>query len=90
MFLPINLTGLKKAKVKPMIIIAVVCVRYIFSPLLGILVLKSASKFGFLAADPLYKFVLMIQYTLPPAMNIGTFQLIYTNNFEKLFLIYKI
>ncbi|KAH0687931.1 hypothetical protein KY290_019591 [Solanum tuberosum] len=66
-----NLTqGLKKAKVKPMIIIAVVCVRYIFSPLLGILVLKSASKFGFLAADPLYKFVLMIQYTLPPAMNI--------------------
>ncbi|XP_006343325.1 uncharacterized protein [Solanum tuberosum] len=68
-----NLTqGLKKAKVKPMIIIAVVCVRYIFSPLLGILVLKAASKFGFLAADPLYKFVLMIQYTLPPAMNIGT------------------
>lgn len=56
-----NLTqGLKEAKVKPMIIIAVVCVRYIFSPLLGILVLKSASKFGFLAADPLYKFVLMI------------------------------
>ncbi|XP_049394331.1 protein PIN-LIKES 7-like isoform X1 [Solanum stenotomum] len=68
-----NLTqGLKKAKVKPMIIIAVVCVRYIISPLLGILVLKAASKFGFLAADPLYKFVLMIQYTLPPAMNIGT------------------
>ncbi|KAK6793382.1 hypothetical protein RDI58_006835 [Solanum bulbocastanum] len=68
-----NLTqGLKKAKVKPMIIIAVVFVRYIFSPLLGIFVLKAASKFGFLAADPLYKFVLMIQYTLPPAMNIGT------------------
>ncbi|XP_015069095.1 protein PIN-LIKES 7-like isoform X1 [Solanum pennellii] len=68
-----NLTqGLRKAKVKPMIIIAVVCVRYIFSPLVGILLLKSASKFGFLASDPLYKFVLMIQYTLPPAMNIGT------------------
>ncbi|XP_059288501.1 protein PIN-LIKES 5-like [Lycium ferocissimum] len=68
-----NLTqGLRKAKVKPMIIIAVVCVRYIFSPLVGILVLKAAGKLGFLAADPLYKFVLMIQYTLPPAMNIGT------------------
>ncbi|KAK4733302.1 hypothetical protein R3W88_007563 [Solanum pinnatisectum] len=68
----VKLLGLKKAKVKPMIIIAVVFVRYIFSPILGILVLKAASKFGFLAADPLYKFVLMIQYTLPPAMNIGT------------------
>ncbi|PHT49999.1 hypothetical protein CQW23_09746 [Capsicum baccatum] len=57
-----NLTqGLRKAKV-----------RYIFSPLIGILVLKAAAKFGFLAANPLYKFVLMIQYTLPPAMNIGT------------------
>ncbi|CAN4116715.1 unnamed protein product [Withania somnifera] len=68
-----NLTqGLKKAKLKPTIIIGVVCVRYIFSPLLGILLLKVASKFGFLAADPLYQFVLMIQYTLPPAMNIGT------------------
>ncbi|XP_060190265.1 protein PIN-LIKES 5-like [Lycium barbarum] len=68
-----NLTqGLRKAKVKPMIIIAVVCVRYIFSPLVGILVLKAAGKLGFLAGDPLYKFVLMIQYTLPPAMNIGT------------------
>ncbi|KAG5614139.1 hypothetical protein H5410_013963 [Solanum commersonii] len=69
---PLRVIQDTKAKVKPMIIIAVVCVRYIFSPLLGILVLKSASKFGFLAADPLYKFVLMIQYTLPPAMNIGT------------------
>ncbi|XP_009779996.1 protein PIN-LIKES 5 isoform X1 [Nicotiana sylvestris] len=68
-----NLTqGLRKAKVKPMIIISVVCVRYIFSPLVGILVLKVADKLGFLAADPLYKFVIMIQYTLPPAMNIGT------------------
>lgn len=70
------MTGLRKAKVKPMIIITVVCVRYIFSPLVGILVLKGAGKLGFLAADPLYKFVLMIQYTLPPAMNIGTLQML--------------
>ncbi|KAF3627996.1 putative MLO-like protein 8-like [Capsicum annuum] len=57
-----NLTqDLRKAKV-----------RYIFSPLIGFLVLKAAAKFGFLAANPLYKFVLMIQYTLPPAINIGT------------------
>ncbi|XP_037495199.1 protein PIN-LIKES 5 [Jatropha curcas] len=33
---------------------------------------KGAAKFGFLPSEPLYQYVLMIQYTLPPAMNIGT------------------
>lgn len=68
-----NLTqGLRKAQVKPSTIIAVVSVRFIFSPLIGIGLVKAAANFGFLAADPLYHFVLMLQYTVPPAMNIGT------------------
>ncbi|CAN4083607.1 unnamed protein product [Withania somnifera] len=68
-----NLTqGLRKAQVKPSIIIAVVCVRYIFSPLIGIGMVKAAAHLGFLPADPLYHFVLMLQYTVPPAMNIST------------------
>lgn len=68
-----NLTqGLRKAQVKPSIIIAVVCVRYIFSPLIGIGMVKAAVNLGFLPADPLYHFVLMLQYTVPPAMNIST------------------
>ncbi|KAM3285600.1 protein PIN-LIKES 7 [Capsicum chacoense] len=68
-----NLTqGLRKAQVKPSIIIAVVSVRYIFSPLIGIGMVKAAASLGFLPADPLYHFVLMLQYTVPPAMNIGT------------------
>ncbi|CAN4078577.1 unnamed protein product [Withania somnifera] len=68
-----NLTqGLRKAQVKPSIIIAVICVRYIFSPLIGIRMVKAAATLGFLPADPLYHFVLMLQYTVPPAMNIGT------------------
>lgn len=68
-----NLTqGLRKAQVKPSIIIAVVSVRYIFSPLIGIGMVKAAAYLGFLPADPLYHFVLMLQYTVPPAMNIGT------------------
>nr|XP_016512864.1 PREDICTED: uncharacterized transporter C5D6.04-like isoform X1 [Nicotiana tabacum] len=68
-----NLTqGLRKAQVKPLIIIAVVSVRYILSPLIGIGIVKAAANLGFLPADPLYHFVLMLQYTVPPAMNIGT------------------
>lgn len=68
-----NLTqGLRKARLKPMVIVAVICVRYILLPGIGIGVVKAASHFGFLPSDPLYHFVLLIQYTLPPAMNIGT------------------
>ncbi|KAL3525157.1 hypothetical protein ACH5RR_013529 [Cinchona calisaya] len=64
--------GLRKARLKPTVIISVICVRYILLPAIGIVVVKAASQVGFLPSDPLYHFVLMIQYTLPPAMNIGT------------------
>ncbi|KAI3451351.1 hypothetical protein Pfo_008016 [Paulownia fortunei] len=68
-----NLTqGLLKARLKPVMVIAVICVRYIILPVVGIAVVKAASHLGFLPSDPLYHFVLMIQFTLPPAMNIGT------------------
>ncbi|XP_031269245.1 protein PIN-LIKES 7-like [Pistacia vera] len=46
--------------------------RYIVLPMIGIWIVKGASTLGFLPSDPLYHYVLMIQFTLPPAMNIGT------------------
>ncbi|XP_031269255.1 protein PIN-LIKES 7-like [Pistacia vera] len=64
--------GLKSSTLKPLVIIAVVCVRYIVLPMIGIWIVKGASTLGFLPSDPLYHYVLMIQFTLPPAMNIGT------------------
>lgn len=68
-----NLTkGIKQARLKASITIGVIVVRYILLPAIGILVVKAASSLGFLASDPLYRFILMIQFTLPPAMNIGT------------------
>ncbi|XP_059623350.1 protein PIN-LIKES 7-like [Cornus florida] len=67
-----NLVGLRKAKIKPLIIVAVICVRYMILPLIGIGIFKAASNLGFLPSDPLYHFILMIQFTLPPAMSIGT------------------
>ncbi|XP_075482947.1 protein PIN-LIKES 7-like [Primulina tabacum] len=68
-----NLTkGWRKAKLKPTVIIAVICVRYVILPVVGIGVVKAASHFGFLPSDPLFHFMLLIQFTLPPGMSIGT------------------
>lgn len=68
-----NLTeGLRTSRVKMSVIIGVICVKYLLLPVIGIGVVKLAGIFGFLPADPLYQFVLMLQFTLPPAMSIGT------------------
>uniref|UniRef100_A0A5B6ZVX9 Auxin efflux carrier family protein n=1 Tax=Davidia involucrata TaxID=16924 RepID=A0A5B6ZVX9_DAVIN len=67
-----NLIGIGRARLRPLIIIAIICVRYLILPAIGIGVIKAATQFGFLPSDPLYRFMLMIQFSLPPAMNIGT------------------
>ncbi|ONK64280.1 uncharacterized protein A4U43_C07F24030 [Asparagus officinalis] len=68
-----NLTrGFRKSLLKPMAIISIICARYVILPLVGIAVVKTAYELGFLPHDPLYRYVLMIQFAVPPAMNIGT------------------
>ncbi|KAF9682088.1 hypothetical protein SADUNF_Sadunf05G0072000 [Salix dunnii] len=68
-----NLTeGLRASRIKSWIVVGVICVRYIILPAIGLWVVKAAGHLGFLPSDPLFHYVLMIQYTLPPAMNIGT------------------
>lgn len=64
--------GLKSSRVKAGVVIGVVCVRYLILPVIGIGIVKAAGSLGFLPSDPLYHFTLMLQFTLPPAMNIGT------------------
>lgn len=64
--------GLRSSKVKATTIVGVIVVRYLALPVIGILVVKAANSLGFLPADPLYHFLLMVQYTTPPAMAIGT------------------
>ncbi|KAJ9541232.1 hypothetical protein OSB04_027738 [Centaurea solstitialis] len=66
------LKGLKGSGVSLSVVFGIVCVRYVLLPLFGILIVKGALYFGLVAADPLYLFVLLIQYAVPPAMNIGT------------------
>lgn len=68
-----NLTqGLRKSTLKRSVIVAIVCIRYVALPLIGIAVVHAAHGVGFLPHDPLYRYVLMMQFALPPAMNIGT------------------
>lgn len=64
--------GLRSSKVKLRTILGVIGVRYFALPAIGILVVKTADALGFLAPDPLYHFLLMVQYTTPPAMSIST------------------
>ncbi|XVE68662.1 hypothetical protein DITRI_Ditri09bG0086800 [Diplodiscus trichospermus] len=66
------LRGLKGSDVSFVIIAGIIAVRNIFLPLLGIAVVKAAQHFGMISSDPLYQFVLMLQYALPPAMAVGT------------------
>lgn len=69
--------GLRDANLKPMIIVAILCVRYLILPVVGIGVVKAVSSFGWLPSDSLFQFVLMLQFSLPPAMNIGTMTQLY-------------
>ncbi|KAF0905813.1 hypothetical protein E2562_008863 [Oryza meyeriana var. granulata] len=68
-----NLTqGLRKSVLKRTVIITIVCIRYVILPLIGMAVVHAAYGVGFLPHDPLYRYVLMMQFAMPPAMNIGT------------------
>ncbi|CAL9167742.1 unnamed protein product [Musa hybrid cultivar] len=68
-----NLTqGLRKSQIKPVVVFAILCIRFAILPAFGIAVVKAAYELGFVPYDPLYRYVLMIQFTVPPAMNIGT------------------
>ncbi|KAL2576823.1 hypothetical protein AAZV13_16G095600 [Glycine max] len=61
------LNGLKKSGISIFLIIGIMVVRFIISPILGILIVKAAYYWGFIGSYSLYQFVLMLQYALPPA-----------------------
>nr|GEX32068.1 auxin efflux carrier [Tanacetum cinerariifolium] len=63
--------GLKRSGTGLWLIVGILVVRYVALPLMGILIVKAAQYVGFVGSDPLYKFVLLIQYSLPPAMAIA-------------------
>ncbi|KAJ0464308.1 putative membrane transport protein [Helianthus annuus] len=67
------LRGLKGSGISLPIVFGIVSVKYVFLPVCGILMVKGAIYLGFVAiADPLYVFILLLQFAVPPAMNTGT------------------
>ncbi|XP_042495647.1 protein PIN-LIKES 3-like [Macadamia integrifolia] len=66
------LRGLRGSDIRVSLIFGIIVVRYIALPLFGILIIKGVLHFGVVQSDPLYAFVLLLQFALPPAMNIGT------------------
>ncbi|XP_073286935.1 protein PIN-LIKES 3-like [Primulina huaijiensis] len=66
------LKGLKGSGIEKSVIFSIIVVRYAVMPLIGIGVVKGAVRFGLVHDDLLYQFVLLLQFALPPAMNIGT------------------
>lgn len=70
-FFFLGLSGLKGSDVSIVVILGIVAVRYIFLPLLGVVVVKAATHFGLVGSNLLFQFVLMLQYAVPPAMGTG-------------------
>lgn len=63
--------GIRKSAMKPLVVVAITAIRYVILPLCGIGVVTGADKLGFLPESPLFKYVLLIQFTVPPAMSLS-------------------
>lgn len=63
--------GLKGSEIQLPVIMGIIGVRYIALPLFGILIVRGGVYLGLVKLDPLYQFILLLQFALPPAMNIG-------------------
>ncbi|XP_020222873.1 protein PIN-LIKES 3 [Cajanus cajan] len=66
------LGGLKRSGMKLSLLVGILVIRYIALPILGVGIIKGAIHFGIIHQDPLYHFILLLQYALPPAISIST------------------
>lgn len=65
--------GMKGDGIRTNIILGIIAVRYVLLPTMGTFIVKAGIHLGLVHSDPLFQFVLLLQYALPPAMNIGIF-----------------
>ncbi|XP_057458309.1 protein PIN-LIKES 3-like [Lotus japonicus] len=64
--------GLKGVRKQLPVIVGIVVVRFIALPIIGIGIVKGAVHLGLIHNDPLYQFLLLLQFALPPAVAIST------------------
>ncbi|KAI5423336.1 hypothetical protein KIW84_046348 [Lathyrus oleraceus] len=66
------LNGLKGLRKKIPLVVGIIVVIYIALPTIGICIVKGAVHFNFISSDPLYQFVLLLHYAVPPAVSAST------------------
>lgn len=64
--------GLKGLGKQVPIVVGIIVVRFIILPVIGIGIVKGAIHFGLIHPDPLYQFLLLLQFALPPAVALST------------------
>ncbi|XP_054823235.1 protein PIN-LIKES 7 isoform X1 [Prosopis cineraria] len=68
-----NLTqGLRSSSVRLWSVVSIVVSKYIVIPIIGLFIVKVAANLKLLPPYPLFQYVLVMQYAMPPAMNIST------------------
>ncbi|KAL5988470.1 hypothetical protein ACLOJK_036235 [Asimina triloba] len=63
--------GIRRSDIRFSLVAGIIVARFIVLPVLGILIVKGAVHFGLVHGDPLYQFILLLQFAVPPALNIG-------------------
>uniref|UniRef100_A0A804UDJ8 Protein PIN-LIKES 7 n=1 Tax=Zea mays TaxID=4577 RepID=A0A804UDJ8_MAIZE len=81
--------GFRKSGLKRAVIVVILCVRFVLLPLIGIAVVRVAYGLGFLSRDLLYRYVLMVQFAMPPAMNIRTMAQLFDVGQEECSVIFR-
>ncbi|KAK1286650.1 hypothetical protein QJS10_CPB20g00864 [Acorus calamus] len=64
-------SGLRGTNICASLIVAVIAVQHIALSLIVVVIVKGAFRLDLVYSDPLYQFVLLIQYAVSPAMNLG-------------------
>jgi hypothetical protein len=70
--------GIGKTVVKPIVVISIIVISFVLLPICGIGIVTAAKKLGLLPKSPLYRYVLLLQSTVPPAMSVGNGNSIHT------------
>lgn len=52
-------------------IVSIIVSKYIVIPIIGLGIVKAAANLNLLPPNPLFQYVLVMQYAMPPAMNIS-------------------
>jgi len=79
-------SGLKGLGKKVPLVVGIIVVMYIALPAMGICIVKGAAHFSLINSDPLYQFVLLLHYVVPPAVSISKLFIYHTLQLLLLFV----